>query len=100
VKEEVANAVTLVMLTAINLTGKKQFIYNKEGQVDTSIIIKLVKLLGPTKTPSSEPNEALSVVDDTIKGDVKETLKIIAQEEDGFLAIAEYMSREADISHI
>jgi len=28
-----------------------------------------------------------------VKNDVKETLKIIAQEEDGFLAIAEYMAR-------
>jgi hypothetical protein len=87
------------MLTAINLTGKKQFIYNKQDQIDTSIIVKLVKLLGPTKTPP--PNdEPLCEVDETVKGDVKETLKIIAQEEDGFMAIAEHMSREADIMHI
>lgn len=32
--------------------------------------------------------------------DVKETLKIIAMEDDGFLAIAEYMTKEADIKHI
>lgn len=32
--------------------------------------------------------------------DVKEALKIIAQEDDGFLAIADYMSKEADIKHI
>ena len=31
---------------------------------------------------------------------MKETLKIIAQEDDGFLAIADYMSKEADIKHI
>lgn len=42
------------MFTAINLTGKKQCIYNKNGNVDTKIIIKLVKLLGPTKTPPKE----------------------------------------------
>jgi hypothetical protein len=39
------------MFTSINLIGKKQCIYNKEGQVDSKIIIKLTKLLGPTKTP-------------------------------------------------
>lgn len=50
IPEEIANGVTLIMLTAINLSGKKQFIYNKDGKVDTKIIIKLIKLLGPTKT--------------------------------------------------
>ena len=35
-----------------------------------------------------------------MEADVKESLKIIAQEEDGFLAIADYMSKEADIRHI
>jgi hypothetical protein len=54
IQEEVANGVTLIMLTAINLTGKKQFIYNKDGKVDTKIIIKLIKLLGPTKNISKE----------------------------------------------
>lgn len=49
--DEVANAVTLIMFTSVNLIGKKQCIYDKEGKVDTNIIIKLVKLLGPTKTP-------------------------------------------------
>jgi hypothetical protein len=39
------------MFTSINLIGKKQCIYNKEGQVDSKIIIKLTKLLGLTKTP-------------------------------------------------
>lgn len=39
------------MFTSINLTGKKQCIYDKEGKVDTKIIVKLIKLLGPTKTP-------------------------------------------------
>ena len=29
-----------------------------------------------------------------------ETLKIIAQETDGFLAIADYMSKNSDIKHI
>lgn len=42
------------MFTATNLTGKKQCIYNKDGQVDTKIIIKLTKLLGPTKNPLRE----------------------------------------------
>lgn len=42
------------MFTSINLTGKKQCIYNKTGAVDTKIIIKLVKLLGPTKNPPKE----------------------------------------------
>lgn len=33
------------MFTAINLTGKKQCIYGKNGKVNTSIIVKLIKLL-------------------------------------------------------
>lgn len=88
------------MFTSINLIGKKQCIYSKDGRVDTKIIVKLVKLLGPIKSPPKEGVPEACKVDDTVKGDVKETLKIIGQEEDGFLAIAEYMSREADISHI
>lgn len=42
------------MFTSVNLVGKKQCIYDKEGKVDTNIIVKLVKLLGPTKTPPKE----------------------------------------------
>ena len=42
------------MFTSINLIGKKQCIYSKEGQVNTKIIVKLTKLLGPTKTPPKE----------------------------------------------
>lgn len=83
-----ANAVTLIMFTSINLIGKKQCIYNKEGQVDTKVIVKLTKLLGPTKTPPKEGESTPCNVAETIKKDVRETLKIIAQEEDGFLAIA------------
>lgn len=48
---QVASAVTLIMFTSINLKGKKQCIYDLDGNVNTKIIINLVKLLGPTKTP-------------------------------------------------
>jgi hypothetical protein len=41
--------VTLIMFTSVNLVGKKQCIYDKEGKVDTNIIVKLVKLLGPPR---------------------------------------------------
>lgn len=57
VKEEVASAVTLIMFTSINLLGKKQCIYNKKGEVDTKIIVQLIKLLGPTKTQIKEEGE-------------------------------------------
>lgn len=43
--QEVGNAVTLIMFTAINLSGKKQCIYGAEGKVDTTILVKLIKLL-------------------------------------------------------
>ncbi len=33
------------MFTAINLSGKKQCIYSGEGKVDTTILVKLIKLL-------------------------------------------------------
>lgn len=33
------------MFTSINLLGKKQCIYNAEGKVDTTILVKLIKLL-------------------------------------------------------
>ena len=33
------------MFTAINLLGKKQCIYNREGKVDTAILVKIIKLL-------------------------------------------------------
>lgn len=85
------------MFTSINLTGKKQCIYNKEGKVDTKIIVKLIKLLGPTKTPLRPGETEVCKVNDNVKNDVKETLRIIAQEEDGFLAIAEFMAREAEV---
>ena len=76
------------MFTAINLQGKKQCIYNREGKVDTKILVKLIKLLDKEDLNSHTRN------------DVMETLKIIAQEGDGFLAIANYMSRNSDIKHI
>lgn len=56
--------------------------------MDTKIIVKLTKLLGPTKTVPKQGEPLPCEIDDTIKGDVKEALKIIAQEEDSFLAIA------------
>ena len=54
IPEQIANAVTLIMFTAINLKGKKQCIYDEEGNINTRIIIDLVKLLGPIKTPPKE----------------------------------------------
>lgn len=42
---EVGNTVSLIMFTSINLLGKKQCIYNAEGKVDTTILVKLIKLL-------------------------------------------------------
>lgn len=87
-EQEVSNTVTLVMFTAIDLQGKKQCIYNGEGQVDTKILVKLIKLLD---------KESLNL---HTRNDVMEALKIIAQEGDGFLAIANYMSRNSDIKHI
>ena len=89
---EVANEVTLIMFTAIHLIGKKQCIYAKTGKVDTRIIVKLIKLL--------EKDETEINVNEQIKKDIRETLKIIAEEKDGFLAIADYMARETDIKHI
>lgn len=59
------------MFTAVNLTGKKQCIYNKEGEVDTKIIVKLTKLLGPIKTAPKQGEPLPCEIDDTIKGDVK-----------------------------
>ena len=76
------------MFTAINLLGKKQCIYNAEGKVDTTIIVKIIKLL---------EKENLS---EHTRKDVMESLKIISQETDGFLAVADYMSRNSDIKHI
>ena len=99
-QNEVANAVTLIMFTAINLKGKKQCIYNNEGNVDTKIIVKLIKLLGPIKSAAKDGSNQVCQVDEVVKTDVKEALKIISQERDGFLAIADYMSKEADIAHI
>jgi hypothetical protein len=74
------------MFTAIHLTGKKQCIYGKNGKVTTNIIVKLIKLL--EKDPKTCNN-----ISEQIKIDIRETLKIIAEERDGFLAIADYMSR-------
>lgn len=99
IPEEVSNAVTLIMFAAINLQGKKQCIY-KDGNVDTKIIIKLIKLLGPIKSGLKEGEKPVCEVDEIVKNDVKEALKIIAQEHDAFLAISDYMSKEADIAHI
>ena len=58
VKEEVSNAVTLIMFTSINLQGKKQCIYNKDKKVDTGIIVQLVKLLGPIKSDIRDGKES------------------------------------------
>lgn len=58
------------MFTAIHLTGKKQCIYDKNGKVTTNIILKLIKLL--------EKDETATNVNDQIKIDIRETLKIIA----------------------
>lgn len=80
--QEVGNAVTLIMFTAINLSGKKQCIYGAEGKVDTTIIVKLIKLL---------EKEDLAA---TTREDVMEALKIISQENDGFLAVADFMSKK------
>jgi ABC-type uncharacterized transport system ATPase subunit len=80
------------MFTAIHLTGKKQCIYGKNGKTNTAIIVKLIKLL--------EKDETATNVNDQIKTDIRETLKIIAEERDGFLAIADYMARETNIKHI
>lgn len=79
---------SLIMFTSINLLGKKQCIYNAEGKVDTTILVKLIKLL---------EKEDLG---ETTRNDVKESLKIISQENDGFLAVADYMSKTIDIKHI
>lgn len=79
---------TLIMFTAINLSGKKQCIYGAEGKVDTTILVKLIKLL---------EKEDLAA---TTRDDVMEALKIISQENDGFLAVADYMSKKAEIKHI
>lgn len=76
------------MFTSINLLGKKQCIYNSEGKVDTKIIVKIIKLLDKQDLNQHTRN------------DVMETLKIIAQETDGFLAIADYMSKNSDIKHV
>ena len=78
------------MFTSIDLLGKKQCIYSPEDnkKVDTKIIVKLIKLLD---------KEGLN--EHTIN-DVMQTLKIIAQQMDGFLAIADYMSKNIDIKHI
>lgn len=81
--QEVGNAVTLIMFTAINLSGKKQCIYGAEGKVDTTILVKLIKLLEKEDLPA------------TTREDVMEALKIISQENDGFLAVADFMSKKA-----
>lgn len=87
------------MFSAIHLQGKKQCIY-KNQKIDTKIIIKLIKLLGPIKSGLKEGEKPVCQVCDLVKGDVKEALKIISQEHDAFLAIADYMSKEADIVDI
>jgi hypothetical protein len=56
--------------------------------VDTAILVKIIKLL---------EKEALAA--DT-RNDVMEALKIISQETDGFLAVADYMSKNSDIRHV
>lgn len=60
---EVANEVTLVMYTAIHLHGKKQCIYNIQGKVNTSLIVKLIRLL--------EKGEEATNVNEQIKEDIR-----------------------------
>jgi hypothetical protein len=76
------------MFTAINLEGKKQCVYGQDGKVDTAILVKLIKLLDA---------ESLS---ETTRCDIMEALKIISQEQDGFLAVADHMAKTADIKHV
>lgn len=76
------------MFTAINLEGKKQCVYGLDGKVDTAILVKLIKLLDA---------ESLS---ETTRCDIMEALKIISQEQDGFLAVADHMAKTADIKHV
>lgn len=51
------------MFTAIHLTGKKQCIYGKDGKVNTSIIVKLIKLL--------EKDENATNVNEQIRMDIR-----------------------------
>ena len=50
---EVGNTVSLIMFTAINLLGKKQCIYDQDGKVDTTILVKLIKLLEKDDLPEA-----------------------------------------------
>ena len=59
------------MFTSIHLIGKKQCIYDEKGKTTTKIIVKLIKLL--------EKDENNKNVNEQIKTDVRETLKIIAE---------------------
>ena len=66
-KEEVANAVSLIMFSASHLLGKKECIYDENGKVTTKIVVKIIKLLDS------------DTIDEVVKTDVRETLKIISQ---------------------
>lgn len=47
------------MFTAINLLGKKQCIYDKEGKVDTKIIVKILKLLDKEELNEHTRNDVM-----------------------------------------
>lgn len=49
---ETAAAVTLTMFISINLEGKKQCIRLADGNQDTGILVKLIKLLDRNKAKS------------------------------------------------
>ena len=73
VPEEVKNAVAVIMFTAIHLNGKKQCIYDNKQSINTDIIVRLITLL--------------SNLDESLRKDVIECLRIIAQLKETFLAI-------------
>jgi hypothetical protein len=84
--QQVKNAVAVIMFTSIHLNGKKQCIYDSNGEINTDIIVKLINLL-------SSP-------DSSLKKDVIECLRIISQLKDTFLAITEYMAREGHLQFL
>jgi len=47
------------MFTAINLLGKKQCIYNGDGKVDITILVKLIKLLEKDNLSETTRNDVM-----------------------------------------
>lgn len=74
------------MFTAIHLNGKKQCIYDARNQPNTDIIVRLINLLSSS--------------DESLRKDVTECLRIIAQLKETFLAITEYMAREGHLQFL